>query len=56
MRKSVGQKAKGADENELSADLKEKDLIKSIVEDWLEKNAKKITKDILHKEIKDLFK
>ena len=56
VRKSVGPKTKGADENKLSADLKEKDLIKSIVEDWLEKNAKKITKDILQKEIKDLFK
>ena len=56
VRKSVGPKIKGVDENELSADLKDKDLIKSIVEDWLEKNAKKITKDILHKEIKDLFK
>ena len=56
VRKSVGQKTKGADENELSADLKDKALIKSIVEDWLEKNAKKITRDILHKEIKDLFK
>ena len=56
VRKSVGPKIKSADENELSADLKDKDLIKSIVEDWLEKNAKKITRDILHKEIKDLFK
>ena len=36
--------------------LKDKELIKSIVEEWLEKNAKEITKEILQKEIKNLFK
>ena len=55
VRKSVGPKIKNAGENESPADLKE-DLIKSIVEEWLEKNAKEITKDILQKEIKNLFK
>ena len=56
VRKSVGPKIKNAGENELPADLKDKDLIKSIVEEWLEKNAKEITRDILQKEIKNLFK
>lgn len=56
VRKSVGSKIKNASENELHANLKDKDLIKSIVEEWLEKNAKEITKDILQKEIKNLFK
>ena len=56
VRKSVGQKIKRAGDKELPADLKDKDLIKSIVEEWLEKNAKEITKDILQKEIKKLFK
>ncbi len=56
VRKSVGPKNKNVDEIELPADLKDKDLIKSIVEEWLEKNAKEITKDILQKEIKNLFK
>lgn len=56
VRKSVGPKIKKAVENELSVDLKDKDLIKSTVEEWLEKNAKEITRDILQKEIKNLFK
>ncbi len=56
VRKSVGPKIKKAVENELSVDLKDKDLIKSIVEEWLEKNAKEIARDILQKEIKNLFK
>ena len=56
VRKSVGPKIKKAVENELSAELKDKDLIRSIVEEWLEKNAKEITRDILQKEIKNLFK
>jgi hypothetical protein len=59
VRKSVGSKiskVKNFNEKELPDDLKEKDMIKSIVEDWLEKNAKEITRDILQKEIKDLFK
>ena len=59
VRKSVGSKiskVKNFNEKELSEDSKEKDIIKSIVEDWLEKNAKEIARDILHKEIKDLFK
>ena len=56
VRKSVGPKIKKAVENELSVDSKDKDLIKSIVEEWLEKNAKEITRDILQKEIKNLFK
>lgn len=59
VRKSVGSKiskVKNFNEKELPDDSKEKDMIKSIVEDWLEKNAKEITRDILHKEIKDLFK
>ena len=56
VRKSVGSKIKKADENETPADLKDEDLIKSIVNEWLEKNAKEITKDILQKEIKNLFK
>ena len=56
VRKSVGPKTKEAGENGLPTDLKDKDLIKSIVEEWLEKNAKEITKDILQKEIKNLFK
>jgi len=56
VRKSVGPKIKKAVENELSVDLKDKDLIRSIVEEWLEKNAKEIARDILQKEIKNLFK
>ena len=56
VRKSVGPRIKNAGENELPVDLKDKNLIKSIVEEWLEKNAKDITKNILQKEIKDLFK
>ena len=56
VRKSVGPKVKNAGESELSADFKDKELIKSIVEEWLEKNAKEITKEILQKEIKNLFK
>jgi len=56
VRKSVGPKINNAGKNESPADLKDKDLIKSIVEEWLEKNAKEITKDILQKEIKNLFK
>ena len=56
VRKSVGPKTKNTRNNELSDNLKDKDLIKSIVEEWLEKNAKEITKDILQKEIKNLFK
>ncbi|MEL0124886.1 MAG: hypothetical protein VW827_04410 [Alphaproteobacteria bacterium] len=56
VRKSVGPKIKKAVENELSVYLKDKDLIKSTVEEWLEKNAKEITRDILQKEIKNLFK
>ena len=56
VRKSVGPKIKKIGENKLPADLKDKDLIKSIVEEWLEKNAKEITRDILQKEIKNLFK
>ncbi len=56
VRKSVGPKITKIGENKLPADLKDKDLIKSIVEEWLEKNAKEITKDILQKEIKNLFK
>ena len=52
VRKSVGSKiskVKNFNEKELPDDSKEKDMIKSIVEDWLEKNAKEITRDILHK-------
>ena len=56
VRKSVGPKIKNTRNNELSDNLKDKDLIKSIVEEWLEKNAKEITRDILQKEIKNLFK
>ena len=56
VRKSVGPKPKNTRNNELSDNLKDKDLIKSIVEEWLEKNAKEITRDILQKEIKNLFK
>ena len=56
VKKSVAPKVNKATKNELKADLKDKDLIKSIVEEWLEKNAKEITKDILQKEIKNLFK
>ena len=56
VRKSVGPRIKNAGETELPVDLKDKNLIKSIVEEWLEKNAKDITKNILQKEIKDLFK
>jgi len=59
VRKSVGSKISNvvkSDEKELFTDTNDKDMIKSIVEDWLEKNAKEITRDILHKEIKDLFK
>ena len=59
VRKSVGSKISNvvkSDEKELFTDSNDKDMIKSIVEDWLEKNAKEITRDILHKEIKDLFK
>ena len=56
VRKSVGPKIKKIGENKLPVDLKDKDLIKSIVEEWLENNAKEITKDILQKEIKNLFK
>ena len=56
VRKSVGPKTKNEGKNESPADLNDKDLIKSIVEEWLEKNAKEITKDILQKEIKNLFK
>ena len=33
-----------------------KEIIKSIVNNWLEKNGDRITKEILNKEIKDLFK
>ena len=43
VRKSVGSKTskvKNFNEKELPDDSKEKDMIKSIVEDWLEKNAK----------------
>ena len=56
VKKSVAPKINKANKNELKADLKDNDLIKSIVEEWLEKNAKEITKDILQKEIKNLFK
>ena len=56
VRKSVGPKVRKVSEKESSANFEDKDLIKSIVEEWLEKNAKEITRDILHKEIKDLFK
>jgi hypothetical protein len=59
VRKSVGSKiskVKNFNEKELPDDSKEKDMIKSIIEDWLEKNAKEITRDILYKKIKDLFK
>ncbi len=35
VRKSVGPKIKNASENELHANLNDKDLIKSIVEEWL---------------------
>ena len=59
VRKSVGSKiskVKNLNEKELSDDSKEKDMIKSIVEEWLEKNGKEITRDILQKEIKNLFK
>ena len=56
VRKSVGPKIKNVDKNDLPDDFKDKDLIKSIVEEWLEKNAREITKDILQKEIKNLFK
>ena len=59
VRKSVGSKTskvKNFNEKELSDDSKEKDMIKSIVKEWHKKNAKEITRDILHKEIKDLFK
>ena len=59
VRKSVGSKiskVKNLSDKKLSDDSKEKDIIKSIVEDWLEKNAKEITREILYKEIKDLFK
>jgi hypothetical protein len=56
VRKSVGPKINNTGKNESPSDLKDKDLIKSIVEEWLEKNAKEITKDILQKEIKNLFK
>ena len=56
VRKSVGPKITKIGGNKLPADLKDKDLIKSIVEEWLEKNAEEITKDILQKEIKNLFK
>ena len=56
VRKSVGPKIKNAGENELSADLKDKDLIKSIVEEWLEKNAKEITKIFFKKKLKTCLK
>lgn len=59
VRKSVGSKiskVKNFNEKELPDDSKEKDMIKSIVEEWLEKNGKEITRDILQKEIKNLFK
>ena len=50
VRKSVGPKIKNAGENELPADLKDKDLIKSIVEEWLEK--KKLQKKFFKKKLK----
>ena len=57
VKRSVEPKNKKKDvENELQADLKDKDLIKLTIEEWIEKNARKITKDILQKEIKNLFK
>ena len=56
VRKSVGPKVRKLSEKESSVNFKDKDLIKSIVEEWLEKNAKEITKDILQIEIKNLFK
>ena len=56
VRKSVGPKVRKVSEKESSANLEDKDLIKSIVEEWLDKNAKKITREILQKEIKNLFK
>ena len=56
VRKSVGPKIKKTSENKAPANSTDEDLIKSIVEEWLEKNAKEITKDILQKEIKKLFK
>lgn len=56
VRKSVGPKVRKLSEKESSVNFKDKDLIKSIVEEWLDKNAKEITRDILQKEIKNLFK
>ena len=56
VRKSVGPKVGKVSEKESSANFEDKDLIKSIVEEWLDKNAKKITREILQKEIKNLFK
>ena len=56
VRKSVGPKVRKVSEKESSANFEDKDLIKSIVEEWLDKNAKKITREILQKEIKNLFK
>ena len=56
VRKSVGPKVRKVGEKDSSANFEDKDMIKSIVEEWLDKNAKKITRDILQKEIKNLFK
>ena len=56
VKKSVAPKIKNAREKELQPDIQEEELIKSIVEEWLEKNAREITRDILQKEIKKLFK
>ena len=56
VKKSVAPKIKNASEKELQPDFKDKELIRSIVEEWLEKNAREITRDILQKEIKNLFK
>ena len=56
VKKSVAPKISSVSKKELPADFKDKDLIKSIVEEWLEKNAREITRDILKKEIQNLFK
>ena len=43
--------------NKLSEEkIKEEKLIKSIVDDWIAENAKTISKEILQKKIKSLFK
>ena len=55
VRKSVGSKVKNLGKSESPADLKDNDLIKSIVEEWFEKMQRKLPK-IFFKKIKNLFK